>query len=161
MVGNLNVCRPRIGPNKANPKLIVDADTVLSRSITYQSFEAITRRRFQVLKHCRGLQHRKLAGGDFSYGTETPRLLRLEKLFGVLAFESLNCHMCILYRFPVSSKKSGLIDRLEPPGGRPLWPRLVEHLEFDATETVAIHSFSNKAGDPVRIAAPRGFKEKE
>jgi hypothetical protein len=55
MVGNLNVRRPCIGPNEADPELIVDADAVLSRSITYQRFEAITRRRFQVLKHGRGL----------------------------------------------------------------------------------------------------------
>jgi hypothetical protein len=40
MVGNLNVRRPCIGPNKADPELIVDADTVLSRFITHQSFEA-------------------------------------------------------------------------------------------------------------------------
>jgi hypothetical protein len=46
MVRNLNVCGPCIGPNEADPELIVDADAVLSRSITYQRFEAITRWRF-------------------------------------------------------------------------------------------------------------------
>ncbi len=75
MVGNLNIRRPCIGPNEADPELIVDADAVLSRSITYESFEAITRRRFQVLKHSRGLQHRKLAGRGFAYRTETLRFL--------------------------------------------------------------------------------------
>ena len=75
MVGNLNVRRPCIGPNEADPELIVDADAVLSRSITRQRFEAITRRRFQVLKHGRGLQHRELASRDFAYRTETPRFL--------------------------------------------------------------------------------------
>jgi hypothetical protein len=35
MIGNLNVRRPCIGPNEADPELIVDADAVLSRSITY------------------------------------------------------------------------------------------------------------------------------
>jgi hypothetical protein len=49
MVGNLNVRRPCIGPNEADPELIVDADAVLSCSIAYQRFESITRRRFQVL----------------------------------------------------------------------------------------------------------------
>jgi hypothetical protein len=44
MVGNLNVCRTCIGPNEADPELIVNPDAVLSRSITYQRFEAITRR---------------------------------------------------------------------------------------------------------------------
>jgi len=39
MVGNLNVRRPCIGPNEADPELIVDADAVLSRSITYQQHE--------------------------------------------------------------------------------------------------------------------------
>jgi len=75
MIGNLNVRRPCIAPNKADPELIVDADAVLSRSIPHQSFEAITRWRFQVLKHCRGLQHRKLASRDFAYRTETLRFL--------------------------------------------------------------------------------------
>jgi hypothetical protein len=42
MVGNLNVRRSCIGPNEADPELIVDADAVLSRSITYQRFKAIT-----------------------------------------------------------------------------------------------------------------------
>jgi hypothetical protein len=78
MVRNLNVRRPCVGPNEADPELIVDADAVLSRSITYRRFEAITRRRFQVLKHCRGLQHRELAGRDFAYRTETLRFLFLE-----------------------------------------------------------------------------------
>src|ERR1700722_18986636 len=104
MVGNLNVRRPCIGPNEADPKLIVDTDAVLSRSIAYPCFEAITRRRFQVLKHSRGLQHRKLASRDFAYRTETLRFLGLEKLFGVLAFEALKCHIRIIYRFPVSGK---------------------------------------------------------
>ena len=93
MVGNLNVRRPCIGPNEADPELIVDADAVLSRSITYQRFEAITRRRFQVLRHGRGLQHRELASRDFAYRAETLRFLFLEQLFGILAFEALNCHM--------------------------------------------------------------------
>jgi hypothetical protein len=44
MVGNLNVRRTCIGPNEANPELIVNPDAVLSRSITYQRFEAIARR---------------------------------------------------------------------------------------------------------------------
>jgi hypothetical protein len=44
MVANLNVCRTCIGPNEADPELIVNPDAVLSRSITYQRFEAITRR---------------------------------------------------------------------------------------------------------------------
>jgi PHD/YefM family antitoxin component YafN of YafNO toxin-antitoxin module len=104
MVGNLNVRRPCIGPNEADPELIVDTDAVLSRSIAYQCFEAITRWRFQVLKQSRGLEHRKLASRDFAYRTETLRFLGLEKLFGVLAFEALNCHICIIYRFPVSGK---------------------------------------------------------
>ena len=78
MVGNLNVRRSCIGPNEADPELIVDADAVLSRSITYQRFEAITRRRFQIFKHGRGLQHRELASRDFAYRTETLRFLCLE-----------------------------------------------------------------------------------
>jgi hypothetical protein len=104
MVRNLNIRRPCIGPNEADPELIVNADAVLSRSIAYQCFEAITRRRFQVLEQGRGLQHRKLTSRDFAYRTETLRFLGLEKLFSVLAFEALNCHMRIIYRFPVCGK---------------------------------------------------------
>jgi hypothetical protein len=37
---------------------------VLSSSITYQRFEAITRRRFQVIKHGRSLQHGELGRID-------------------------------------------------------------------------------------------------
>src|SRR5882672_4959609 len=75
VVGNLNVRRPCFGPNEADPELVIDADAVLSCSITYQRFEAITRRRFQVLKHGRGLEHRELASRDFAYRAETPRFL--------------------------------------------------------------------------------------
>jgi hypothetical protein len=44
MAGNLNVRRTCIGPNEADPELIVNPNAVLSRSITYQRFKAITRR---------------------------------------------------------------------------------------------------------------------
>ena len=46
MVSNLNVLRACIGPNEADPELIVNAYAVLSRSVSYQRFEAIARRRF-------------------------------------------------------------------------------------------------------------------
>lgn len=78
MVGNLNVRRPRIRPNEADPELIVNANTVLSCSINYQGFESITWRRFEILKYGRSLQHRELATRDFAYGTETLRFLILE-----------------------------------------------------------------------------------
>jgi hypothetical protein len=109
MVGNPDVCRTCIGPHEADPELIVNPDAVLSRSITDQRFEAITRRGFEVLEHGRRIQHRELASRDFAYRTETLRFVHLEQLFGILAFESLNRHPRILYRFPVSGKFS--VDR--------------------------------------------------
>jgi hypothetical protein len=84
--------------------LIVNADAVLPHSITYQRFETITRRRFQVLEHGCRLQHRELSSSDLAYRAETTRFPCPEKLFGILTFESLNCHIRILYRFPVSGK---------------------------------------------------------
>jgi hypothetical protein len=48
VVDDVNLKGIPISPNKANPPLIVDANTVLAPSGAFQRFQSISRRRLQV-----------------------------------------------------------------------------------------------------------------
>lgn len=53
IINKRGVPRFAFPPHEANPPLIVDANTVLSHSIAFQSLKSITRRHTQILKsHC-------------------------------------------------------------------------------------------------------------
>lgn len=59
-VGDFDVPRCAIVPYKAEPQLIVSADTVLTLTISAQDFQAVARRHAKIVKLARGVQHQKL-----------------------------------------------------------------------------------------------------
>jgi hypothetical protein len=61
VVYNLNVVRVAVSPDEAEPPLIVDADTVLPGSITYQRLQVIRRRLPEILQLERRRQRAHLA----------------------------------------------------------------------------------------------------
>jgi hypothetical protein len=60
IVGDFDVPRCAIVPHKAEPPLIVDADTVLTLTISAQDFQAVARRHAQIVELTRGIQQQKL-----------------------------------------------------------------------------------------------------
>src|SRR5262249_13312373 len=61
IIGNLNLFRVTAGPHKADPKLVIDPDRVLSGAGMLQRLEAITWRSSQVTQLPSGVQHHQLA----------------------------------------------------------------------------------------------------
>jgi hypothetical protein len=52
-----------IMPDEANPELIVDPDTVLSRPVPLEGFQAITGRALQILQIFRRIQNQEFSQG--------------------------------------------------------------------------------------------------
>jgi hypothetical protein len=61
IVGYLNFMGMPVGPAKANAILVIDPDRVLTFSIALQLLQLVTRRRLQVMKTGRRMDHKKLA----------------------------------------------------------------------------------------------------
>ena len=60
VIGDLHSVRMALAPNEANPELIVDADAVLSLSVSLQSFQPISRQNAQVRQAPSTVYHEKL-----------------------------------------------------------------------------------------------------
>jgi len=56
VIHDLNVIRIAIAPHKADAPLIVDTDTVLSLSITFERFQTVTRGRREVAQFSGNVQ---------------------------------------------------------------------------------------------------------
>jgi hypothetical protein len=65
VVNNFNICRAGrpCGPLEADPPLIIDANAVLTLSITLQGFESVARQSAQILELDRGFQPIQLESG--------------------------------------------------------------------------------------------------
>ena len=61
IVNNLDLVRIAILPTKADPPLPIDANTVLSSPIAFESLEAIARRRSEIVKGLGGIHHDELS----------------------------------------------------------------------------------------------------
>lgn len=61
IINNLYVGGTLVGPDEAEPPLIVDADTMLALPISLESFKSIRWGRLQVAKVARRMQHVQLA----------------------------------------------------------------------------------------------------
>lgn len=82
------VVRAVILPNKANPPLIVNSNTMLSHSIARELFQPVPWRRRQIEELCRGVQHDQLPLRDFLDPREFLYSLASEKLFSASIFEA-------------------------------------------------------------------------
>ena len=64
IVDDLDIERVTIAPDKTDPPLVIDANTVLARTIARQTFQAIARRNAQIVQSGRAVKHSQLASGD-------------------------------------------------------------------------------------------------
>jgi len=57
IIGDLHVVRVTLSPHEAYTMLIVDSDGVLSFAVSFQLFESIAGRYFQVIQFCSRIHH--------------------------------------------------------------------------------------------------------
>lgn len=67
VVNYLDLCRVSILPFKADPPLIVDPDTVLSRAVNFKLLKSIPGWNSQVVKRPNSVQIRKFPARDVLY----------------------------------------------------------------------------------------------
>jgi hypothetical protein len=90
IVHNLDVFGATRGPAKAHAKLVIDANTVLARTIAFQRFQAIAGRDSQIIQSARDFQLSQLAsrnGCDVREPLDRPAF---GKSFSVDALERFN-----------------------------------------------------------------------
>jgi len=95
IVDNLDIFWPGFRPAEAHSPLVVDADAVLSLTISCQRLQPIARRRCQKRQRFRRVQLRQLARGHLGDRAELLRASRFKELLSFLA---------AVYRLPVNSK---------------------------------------------------------
>jgi hypothetical protein len=78
-----------VPPHKTNTPLVVDADTVLPRSVTFKSMESVTRRYFQIHQTFGRVQHQELSSGWLSNVHEPANIFIVKKPIRVGALERL------------------------------------------------------------------------
>jgi hypothetical protein len=87
VIHDFDICGPARGPNKADAKLIVDANAVLASAITGQGFQAIPWRNPQIVQSFRPLELFKLAPSDRFDASESLDPFTFEKPLGICASE--------------------------------------------------------------------------
>jgi hypothetical protein len=89
IVCNLHVVGVPVSPHKTDTPLVVDAYTVLPRTVTFQLMKSVTRRHFQIPQTFGRVQHQKLSSGWLSNVHELTNILIVEKPLRVGALEAL------------------------------------------------------------------------
>jgi len=91
VVDDLNVKRVAVLPAEANPPLIVDTDTVLTRSVTLELFQPIAGRNPQVVQCLGRVDQAEFAEhGPVELGWEAADCLAAKEPFRVAIAESLD-----------------------------------------------------------------------
>src|SRR5260370_3624533 len=89
IIRNLHLVSVSAAPHETDTPLVVDADTVLPRTVTFQWMKSVTRRNFQIHQTFGRVQHQELASRRLSNVHELTNILIAEKPFGVGALEGL------------------------------------------------------------------------
>lgn len=88
VVDDLDVLRTGVGPDEADPPLVVDADAVLPRSVTTQPFQPVAWKRPQVIERLGGIQpSESLERGSLNVGTQTADALAIPQTLRILVAE--------------------------------------------------------------------------
>lgn len=87
IINDFNVVGIAIMPAKTDAPLIIDADAVLSLSVTREYFQTIARRDSQFTNLRNLIQMIKLAKSNTCDGCPSPALLFPEQVGGLVAFE--------------------------------------------------------------------------
>jgi hypothetical protein len=91
VVDDLDVIRVPVLPPKADPPLIVDANTVLARSVAFELFESVAGRNTQVLELLGGVDEADLTEHEpVQVGREPSDALPLNHALGVPIREALD-----------------------------------------------------------------------
>jgi hypothetical protein len=77
-------------PRKTNPPLVIDADAVLTLSIAFKAFQAISWQRRERSEIRRGVEHIEFAKGQALNGLEPTHGFPAEQALGVSASEGPN-----------------------------------------------------------------------
>jgi len=64
VIDNLDVARVSLGPPEADPPLVVDADAVLSASISTEFLQTVPRRNPQIIEQLGGIQDHEFPHGN-------------------------------------------------------------------------------------------------
>jgi hypothetical protein len=89
IIRNLDVVGVSVAPHKTDAPLVVDAYTVLPRTVTFQLMKSVTRRHFQIHQTFGRVQDQKLSSRWLSNVHELTDILIVEKPLRVRALEGL------------------------------------------------------------------------
>jgi hypothetical protein len=123
-----------IEPGKADPPLVVDADTVLALTVALQKFQSVPRKRRKSSDIRSRVQHIQFAKGGPFDGPKAAHAFALKKPLGVSTTKGPD-HRLRLYRFAVNVKQYTFYVRAPKGIGSPPDPVLVR--------TLATHTASN------------------
>src|SRR5580704_3734746 len=87
IICNLHVVGVSVAPHKTDTPLVVYADTVLPRTITFQLMKSVTRRHSQICQTFGRVQHQKLSSCRLSNVHKLTNILVVEKPLRVGALE--------------------------------------------------------------------------
>ena len=89
IIRNLHLVGVSVAPHETDTPLVVDADTVLPRTVTFQRMEPATRRNSQIHQTFGRVQHQELAPRRVPNVHELTNILIVEKPLRVGALEGL------------------------------------------------------------------------
>jgi hypothetical protein len=109
VISDLNLKRAPLLPQETEPPLVVNADTVLSCTAPFESFEAIGRRCPQIVEHLGGIEHRQIAQCTGRQVGEPSIASSVPKLGGVFAFDAFDHSETIVSRGDTQSSVTSFI----------------------------------------------------
>jgi hypothetical protein len=87
VVCDFNIFSASIGPAKADPKLIIDSDAVLSGAVPDKRLKPVARRRTKIGQRHSGIKHVQLADRDLGDVTPTLAAARQVERLGLCVAE--------------------------------------------------------------------------
>jgi hypothetical protein len=112
VVDDLDMACVAIDPDETQAPLTVESNAVLIRSVSTQSFQAVTRRHAQKLQRRGCMQLLQLANGDGCDVGEPGDTATVEQGFGITAIKTLN-HEKIITNGVINVKRYCLINPID------------------------------------------------
>ena len=81
IIHDLDIVRITLSPDKADPPLTIDTNTVLPLPITLQCFQQISRRNPQITERWGAVENQKLPSRNPFYATEPQDVLIVKQRF--------------------------------------------------------------------------------
>lgn len=113
IVHDFNIKNISILPAKTNPPLVIDADAVLSFTVTFQGFQPVAGRDLEVLQPLCLMQEQELASGDTLNGPEPWHVLVVEQGLGPGVAEGADHYRSAYYAKRDMSSEMGACGAVE------------------------------------------------